>query len=153
MSLITGNVPSTILTCCFISSIIGYVYIYVNGEPFNRYRSHHLFDQSFPANRKSALVLGQESSQYKSVSVRRRAKSFLGSISHFMFYERPITAAEAKAAYEKNPSYKGAMVSWDQWQGKANKDGGRVTEIRYKNKYPFYIWIFCYSKFCFFLST
>jgi len=120
---------------CFILSLTGYIYVYLNGELFNRYTSYFLRGQSFPQNTRSALVLGQETNDLNVArGIRRRAKSFVGSISHFTLYGRPISLDEVKSAYDKVPSDKGVLIGWDQFIGKA--PGGKIVEEFYKT-YPF----------------
>ena len=102
---------------------------------YNRYQIPDV--TFFPANSQSSLLLGQETSdpniQY---GIRRRVKAFVGSISHFFLYGRPITDTEVRDAYNKMPSERDLIVGWDQFAGKAK--GGRVIETQFKNdKYPF----------------
>ncbi|XP_066923545.1 fibrillin-1-like isoform X5 [Clytia hemisphaerica] len=113
----------------------GFFSIYVNGEPFGKYGSSR-HGQAFPANSQATLVLGQESSDINvRLGIRRRARAFVGSISHFFLYSQPITQREVTSAYEKVPSERNLLVGWDEFTGKS-----RSTSVKmqfFDGGYPF----------------
>ena len=118
----------------FFLNSIDYIYVYLNGQIYNRYRLPDI--TSFPANSQATLLLGQETSdpniQY---GIRRRVKGFVGTISHFFLYAKPLSDADVRSAYNKLPSERNLLVGWDQFSGKASD---LIKEIQYKNdRYPF----------------